>query len=130
MARCWHEWRPLAGRPFLFSCAQCLLLSACPVCLGLGDRGELPAGVEVRYCQEHLVGFYMPLVSHEHRWERLSNMVGLFGCSDESCVWCAVCPGCLNSLNVALRVREGIPGVALYWCPEHGSLEADDAISA
>ena len=54
---------------------------------------------------------------HMHEWRRLLDSVGLFACRDRRCLWCAVCPGCLGSLDVALLVRDGIEGIALYWCP-------------
>ncbi len=57
--------------------------------------------------------------THTHVWVYLPDSVGLFGCMDRACLCIAVCPGCLNSLDVALRVREGIPGVVLSWCPVH-----------
>ena len=56
---------------------------------------------------------------HEHEWGRVPETVGLFRCGDDACLWYAVCPGCLNSLDVAIRARAGIPGMALYWCPMH-----------
>ena len=53
---------------------------------------------------------------HVHQWRRLPDSVGLFACRDRRCLWCAVCPGCLGSLDVALLARDGIEGMALYWC--------------
>ena len=58
---------------------------------------------------------------HVHQWRRLPDSVGLFACCDRRCLWCAVCPGCLGSLDVALLVRDGIEGMALYWCPVHAA---------
>lgn len=54
-----------------------------------------------------------------HEWCKLPDSVGLFACRDRGCLWYAVCPGCLGSLDVALRVRDGVVGMALYWCPAH-----------
>ena len=59
------------------------------------------------------------LAFHEHDWIRLLRTVGLFVCRDRACLCCAVCPGCLGSLEVAQRLREGITGPLLYWCPVH-----------
>ena len=56
---------------------------------------------------------------HQHRWVRFSDALGLFHCRDFSCLWCAVCPGCLRSLQVALLAHQGIAGEALYWCSAH-----------
>jgi hypothetical protein len=56
---------------------------------------------------------------HLHAWQRLPDAVGLFACRDRECLWYAVCPGCMSSLEVALRVRDGVVGLALYWCPVH-----------
>lgn len=58
-------------------------------------------------------------VDHDHEWVRLPDSVGLFGCAEMTCLCIAVCPACLNSLEVALRAREGIAGVTLYWCLVH-----------
>ena len=60
-----------------------------------------------------------PGAEHEHGWVRLPGTVGLFVCRDESCLWVAVCPGCLGSLDVALRAEAGIVGMALFWCSFH-----------
>jgi hypothetical protein len=56
---------------------------------------------------------------HTHEWRKLPDSVGLFACRDRGCLWCAVCPGCLGSLDVAIRVRDGVVGMVLYWCPVH-----------
>lgn len=56
---------------------------------------------------------------HLHAWQRLPDAVGVFACRERGCVWYAVCPACLGSLDVALRVRDGVFGLALYWCPAH-----------
>jgi hypothetical protein len=56
---------------------------------------------------------------HVHAWRRLPDSVGLFACRDRGCLWYAVCPSCLGSLDVALRVRDGLVGLSLYWCPAH-----------
>lgn len=119
MVQCWHEWRNTAGRSFSFQCLRCLAFAACPVCLGLGDQGVPPGGALVRYCQKHLAGVYAPRAGHVHQWVRLAGTVGLFVCADEVCLWAAVCPGCLGSLDVALCVEAGIVGMALFWCPVH-----------
>jgi hypothetical protein len=59
------------------------------------------------------------LDDHSHEWRKLPDAVGLFCCTDRRCLWCAVCPGCLGSLDVAIRARDGVVGMALYWCPAH-----------
>jgi hypothetical protein len=59
------------------------------------------------------------LADHGHVWVRLPGTVGLFVCREEMCLWAAVCPGCLGSLDVALRAQAGIVGMALFWCPFH-----------
>lgn len=64
-----------------------------------------------------LVG--LALEDHRHEWRKLPDSVGLFTCADRRCLWCAVCPGCLGSLDVAIRARDGVVGLALYWCPAH-----------
>jgi len=56
---------------------------------------------------------------HEHAWVKLPESLGLYVCRDDACLWCAVCPGCLGSLDVALRVYAGIDGVMAYWCAVH-----------
>ena len=61
----------------------------------------------------------LALEDHHHRWQKQPDSVGLFTCTDRRCLWCAVCPGCLGSLDVALRARDGVVGLALYWCPAH-----------
>ncbi len=61
-----------------------------------------------------------------HEWDKLPDSVGLFACRDRECLWYAVCPGCLGSLDVALRVRDGVVGMALYWCPAHQGGGAHD----
>ena len=77
-----------------------------PVAAG---RGRAGVGVAVA----------LACVDHAHDWQRLPDSVGLFCCMATCCQWCAVCPGCLGSLDVALRVRDGVVGMALYWCPVH-----------
>jgi len=62
----------------------------------------------------------VPGADHRHVWVRLPGTVGLFVCGEETCLWAAVCPGCLGSLDVALSVQAGIVGMELYWCPFHG----------
>ena len=61
---------------------------------------------------------------HVHRWLRISGCVGLFHClnDEHNCPLFAVCPGCLNSLDIAIRARDG-SGVILYWCPLHARRE-------
>jgi hypothetical protein len=61
--------------------------------------------------------------AHSHSWRRLPETVGLFCCAGAGCQWFAVCPACLGSLDVALQLRDGIDGVALYWCPAHSACE-------
>lgn len=58
-------------------------------------------------------------VDHVHVWERLADTVGFFQCRSRKCPWCAVCPGCLGSLDVALQVEQGIGGLQLLWCSSH-----------
>ena len=72
-----------------------------------GGRGS--AGVVVASASEE----------HRHEWRKLPDAVGLFSCRYRGCLWCAVCPGCLGSLDVAIRARDGVVGMALYWCPAH-----------
>ena len=72
-------------------------------------QGRGSAGVAVVYAGD----------DHCHRWEKLPDSVGLFACRDRDCLWYAVCPSCLGSLDVALQVRDGVEGMALYWCPAH-----------
>ena len=67
----------------------------------------------------HGVVVALALEDHWHCWRRLPDSVGLFSCRDRCCLWCAVCPGCLGSLDVALLLRDGIEGMALYWCAAH-----------
>ena len=54
-----------------------------------------------------------------HAWRKLPDSVGLFACRDRGCLWYAVCPVCLGSLDVALRVRDGVVGhgAVLVSCP-------------
>lgn len=60
-----------------------------------------------------------PAADHRHVWMRLPGTIGLFVCRDELCLCAAVCPGCLGSLDVALRAEAGIVGMELFWCPFH-----------
>lgn len=60
-----------------------------------------------------------PEPEHQHAWRKLPDSVGLFACTNACCSWCAVCPCCLGSLDVALVAQCGIEGMALYWCPAH-----------
>jgi hypothetical protein len=64
-------------------------------------------------------GWCAPGAEHVHRWVRLPGTVGLFVCRDEACLWAAVCPGCLGSLDVALAAQVGIDGMGLFWCAFH-----------
>ena len=59
------------------------------------------------------------LDDHRHEWRKLPDAVGLFACRSGACQWFAVCPGCLGSLDIAIRARDGVVGMALYWCPVH-----------
>ena len=61
----------------------------------------------------------LALEDHQHEWRKLPGSVSLFTCTDRRCLWCAVCPACLGSLDVAIRARDGVVGLALYWCPAH-----------
>ena len=72
-------------------------------------RGRGSAGVAVALAGD----------DHTHEWRKLPDAVGLFCCSDRRCQWYAVCPACLGSLDVAIRARDGVVGLALYWCPAH-----------
>ena len=72
-------------------------------------RGRGSAGVAVGLAGD----------DHTHSWRKLADSVGLFACRDRGCLWCAVCPSCLGSLDVAIRARDGVVGMALYWCPAH-----------
>ena len=56
---------------------------------------------------------------HLHQWRKLPDSIGLFVCAARSCQWFAVCPGCLGSLDAALAIRDGLLGMALYWCSLH-----------
>jgi hypothetical protein len=50
-----------------------------------------------------------------HRWVRLPHSIGLFRCA--GCAERAVCPGCLNSLNIALVAADA--GFTVAWCKAH-----------
>ena len=82
-------------------------------------RGRGSAGVAVAVAGDN----------HSHEWRKLPDTVGLFSCVERGCLWCAVCPGCLGSLDVALRARDGVVGLALYWCPAHQGGGYDDGQS-
>ena len=56
---------------------------------------------------------------HQHEWERLRGVAGLFACREGTCLWFSVCPGCVPSMDLALRAYQGISGVEVYWCPLH-----------
>ncbi len=57
---------------------------------------------------------------HVHRWLRVSGSVGLYHCTNgHECTDCAVCPGCLDSIDVA--VNAPYAGLVRYWCPRHAS---------
>jgi hypothetical protein len=84
------------------------------------QRAELYEGDRVRV---------VPVLEGEdahHEWRKLPDSVGLFACRDRGCQWFAVCPGCLGSLDVAIRARDGVVGMALYWCPAHQGGGAHD----
>jgi hypothetical protein len=55
--------------------------------------------------------------AHGHEWIQDAGMIGLFHCADPCCDGHAVCPGCLNSLDVALHASAA--GLAVYWCVLH-----------
>ena len=55
--------------------------------------------------------------AHGHEWIQDVGMIGLFNCADPSCDGHAVCPGCLNSLTVALHAPAA--GLMVYWCVLH-----------
>ena len=65
-------------------------------------------------------------VDHLHQWSKLADTVGLFVCAVRGCQWFAGCPACLCSLDVALQVRDGLSGMAVYWCPLHQGGGAHD----
>ncbi len=70
-------------------------------------------------------------VLHAHVWTRFAGSVGVFHCGDPACLWCAVCPGCFGGLDVALHLADGLPGMVLFWCAQHGTyVEGDDELSA
>ena len=79
-----------------------------PAAAGRG-RGRGSSGVAVGLAGDE----------HTHLWRKQSDAVGLFFCIDRRCLSCAVCPACLGSLDVAIRARDGVVGMALYWCPVH-----------
>ena len=54
---------------------------------------------------------------HAHEWIHDEGMIGLFHCADPSCDGHAVCPGCLNSIDVALHAPAA--GLVVYWCVLH-----------
>lgn len=66
---------------------------------------------------------------HRHAWLKRRGSVGLFRCA--SCPASAVCPACLQSLDLALLVQrcvdQDIARVLLYWCPRH-QVEAADRL--
>ena len=80
---------------------------------GRVGRGGIPPVVVA--CEDHL-----------HVWRGLPDSVGLFTSTHGDCRWFAVYPACLGSLDVALRVRDGLVGMALYWCPAHQGGGAHD----
>ena len=82
-----------------------------------------------RGCGSAGVAVGLALEEHRHEWQRQPDSVGLFFCVDRRCLSCAVCPACLGSLDVALRVRDGVVGMALYWCPAHQGGGCDDGQS-
>ncbi len=57
--------------------------------------------------------------THWHVWRRVVSSVGFFQCQNGACSCFAVCPGCLNSLQVAFQVEQGVPGLVLFWCSDH-----------
>jgi hypothetical protein len=62
-----------------------------------------------------LVPSVLPASVCLHRWSRLPGAVGLFGCA--RCGDRGVCPGCLNSLQVALVAADA--GFTVLWCADH-----------
>jgi hypothetical protein len=54
---------------------------------------------------------------HQHRWVRVSGSLSLFQCACSSCAARAICPGCINSLDAALKVPS--TQLQLYWCSQH-----------
>jgi hypothetical protein len=62
-------------------------------------------------------GVAVALAEHGHEWIHDEGMIGLFHCADPSCDGHAVCPGCLNSLDVALAAPAA--GLVVYWCVLH-----------
>jgi hypothetical protein len=67
-----------------------------------------------------------PEPEHEHSWRAVAGSVGLFACVEARCPWCAVCPCCLGSFEVALLALRSIEHLTLYWCPLHQA-RGDDA---
>ncbi|MHB8600167.1 MAG: hypothetical protein ACYDER_25575 [Ktedonobacteraceae bacterium] len=59
----------------------------------------------------------LAFAEHGHEWVRDAGMIGLFHCADLSCDGHAVCPGCLNSIDVALHAPAA--GLVVYWCVLH-----------
>ena len=57
---------------------------------------------------------------HQHEWVWDTETVGLFFCADRGCDAHAVCPGCLHSIDVALRAPAS--GLFVYWCVRHDTL--------
>ncbi|HEX7734467.1 MAG TPA: hypothetical protein VF458_06385 [Ktedonobacteraceae bacterium] len=68
---------------------------------------------------------------HQHAWLKRRGSVGLFRCA--SCAASAVCPACLQSLDLALLVQrcvdQDISRVGLYWCSHH-QVEVADRLQA
>lgn len=65
---------------------------------------DLPAPGEAR-----------PAAPCPHVWQRVPDTVGFSCC--RVCSAFAVCPGCLNSLNVGLRAADA--GLVVIWCAAH-----------
>ena len=76
-----------------------------PAAAGGGGRSAAGAVVGLAFAE------------HGHEWIHDEGMIGLFHCADVSCDEHAVCPGCLNSIDVALHASAA--GLVVYWCVLH-----------
>ena len=65
---------------------------------------------------------------HRHEWVWDTETVGLFFCADRGCAAHAVCPGCLNRIDVALRASAA--GLFVYWCVRHDSRSGRTPVGA
>lgn len=56
----------------------------------------------------------LPAAPCEHEWSRVPDSLSFFTCP--LCETQGVCPGCLNSLNVALVAHAA--GLSVVWCQD------------